>query len=89
MAKLSKADKKKLCEGCRNNRYNMGKGFVERPGIDAVVTVDECWSFKTAKVVLKKKVPYSMTPPWLLKPVTTLSCWSAPHILMAEKDQVQ
>lgn len=36
-----------VCPGCRSNRYNMGKGFCERPGIDAVVTSDECWSLRS------------------------------------------
>jgi hypothetical protein len=34
---------REACPGCRYNRYNMGKGYSERPGIDAAVTVDACW----------------------------------------------
>jgi hypothetical protein len=75
---MTKNEKKKLCSGCRNNRYNMGKGFCERPGIDAPVTSEECWSFKSAKVVKKKIVSVSQRPPWNQKPRKVLSCFSMP-----------
>ena len=42
---------KKLCAQCRQNRYNMGRGFVERPGIDAVVMCDHCWLLDPAKAL--------------------------------------
>jgi hypothetical protein len=72
----TKSEKKKLCSGCRNNRYNMGVGFVERQGIDAVVTCNECWSLATAKIVKRKRVSISQVPPWTQKPIKTLSCKS-------------
>lgn len=75
---ISKREKKKLCAGCRNNRYNMGVGFCERPGIDAVVTSDECWSLESATVVKMKMVSVSQTPPWNQTPIKTLSCKSVP-----------
>jgi len=40
-----------LCRGCVSDRYNMGKGFCERPGIDAEVTVDHCWSCKPDRAI--------------------------------------
>ena len=83
---MNKSDKKKMCAGCRNNRYNMGNGFVERAGIDAVVTVDECWSLETAKVVLKKRVSISQTPPFLQKPQKTLDCKSEVGYAYLSKD---
>jgi len=71
---LSKADKKKRCIGCRANRYNLGKGYVERAGIDATVTCDECWSLASATAA-NIYVYYSPNDvkPTLRK--ATLSCW--------------
>lgn len=86
---ISKLAKKKLCSGCRNNRYNMGVGFVERPGIDAVVTCNECWSMKTAKVVMKKRVSVSQVPPWTQKPIKTLSCKSEPGFVYVDKKAIR
>ena len=71
---LSKAEKKRRCQGCRNNRYNMGAGYVERKGIDAPVTCSECWSLATATAA-NKLIYYS---PNDIKPTLkrgTLSCW--------------
>ena len=41
---------KRLCSGCRNDRYNY-KGTCERPGIDAVVNSDKCWSLGLDRVL--------------------------------------
>lgn len=71
---LSKSQKKQLCSGCRANRYNMGRGYVENPGIDAVVTVDECWHLASATVV-SKLVYYSPGDYRPSKKPRTLSCW--------------
>jgi hypothetical protein len=74
MGRLSKSEKKKLCSGCRNNRYNMGKGYQETEH-DAVVSCDECWSLEDASVCVKD-VYYS---PSQVKPIKrkALSCWSS------------
>ena len=34
---------REACPGCPYQRYNMGKGYCERPGIDAEVNCDCCW----------------------------------------------
>jgi hypothetical protein len=70
---MTKTEKKKLCSGCRSERYNMGVGYQET-NIDAPVTCKECWNFKTAKVC-NKLVFYSPNDvnPHLRK--HTLSCW--------------
>ena len=81
---MNKADKKKLCAGCRNNRYNMGAGYCERPGIDAPVTCDECWNLASARVVQRKLVPISQTPPWTQIPLRMLSCYSADGYVAVE-----
>jgi hypothetical protein len=73
---MNKADKLELCSGCRNNRYNMGKGYCERPGVDSPVTCTECWNLEGATVVRRRLVPYSQTPPWEQAPVRVLSCYS-------------
>ena len=36
---------KRLCSGCYCDRYNH-RGLCERPGIDAPVTSERCWSLK-------------------------------------------
>jgi hypothetical protein len=41
---------KKLCVGCRQDRYNH-KGVCERPGIDAPVTSDHCWSLEPLEAI--------------------------------------
>jgi hypothetical protein len=86
---VSKAEKKKLCVGCRNNRYNMGPGYCEQPGIDAVVTCDECWLLAGAKVVMKKRVSMSQVPPWTQAPIKTLSCKSEPGYVYVNKDTLR
>ena len=45
---------KRLCSGCRDNRYNMGSGYRERPGIDAPVTCDHCWHLDPTKAVYNR-----------------------------------
>lgn len=66
---------KKYCSGCDQDRYNH-KGMCERPGIDALVTSDDCWHLKDAKMVWKKQVPISQVPPWTQKAQRVPSCYS-------------
>ena len=48
--KLSPTDiKQTICPGCRQDRYNH-KGLCERPGIDAVVTSDNCWHMRPENI---------------------------------------
>ncbi|HDZ60207.1 MAG TPA: hypothetical protein ENH46_00725 [Candidatus Pacearchaeota archaeon] len=65
---------KSMCSGCRNNRYNF-------PGIKdggAPVTCKECWSYKDAKVVKKKRVSINQIPPYKQKKVSVLGCKQEP-----------
>ena len=55
---------KRYCEGCRNNFYNGNNGYG----------IKECWSLKTAKVVMRKFVHIDQPPPWLNDPEKTFSC---------------
>jgi hypothetical protein len=70
---LSKLEKKKLCSGCRANRYNMGVGYQESK-IDAPVTCDECWSLSSA-TLCNKLIYYSPNDYKPTKKYRTLSCW--------------
>ena len=45
---------KRLCSGCYYDRYNH-KGLCERPGIDAPVTCDKCWSLELDRIVYNRK----------------------------------
>jgi hypothetical protein len=56
---------KSMCVGCRDDFYN-GKNTLN---------VKECWNFKSAKIVSRKKVPYTLCPPWDMKPMKVLSCY--------------
>jgi hypothetical protein len=70
---ISKTEKLRRCVGCRNNRYNMGKGFQESP-FDAMVTCDECWNLADA-TICNKQVYYSPNDVVYHLRKHTLSCW--------------
>jgi hypothetical protein len=53
---------KERCAGCYNNFYN-GQG------------ASQCWSFETATVELRKKVPVDQMPPWNQPPALYPSCY--------------
>lgn len=72
---LTREEKLKRCAGCRYNRYNMGVGYVERPGIDAPVTVEECWNFESA-IPADKFVFYSIDDIDPTPRKNTLNCWN-------------
>ena len=57
--------KKSHCEGCRNDFYN-GKNPYG---------IAECWSFKDAKIVWMKAVPYDLLPPWTMKAERVPDCY--------------
>jgi hypothetical protein len=56
---------KQMCVGCRDNFYNGNNDLG----------VIECWNYKSAKIVSKKKVPYTMIPPWNMHPIKCLDCY--------------
>ena len=64
---MTKAEKLKMCGGCRDNFYNGNNPYG----------VKECWMLKTAKSVMKKEVHRDQRPPWNQKPSKFLSCYHA------------
>jgi len=46
----TKMQAKRLCVGCRNDRYNH-PGMCERPGIDTPVTSEFCWDLNPEKAL--------------------------------------
>ncbi len=70
---MTKTEKKRLCSGCRSERYNMGEGYQENE-LAAPIHCKECYSLATAKVC--NKLVYSSPgsyKPYLKK--HTLTCW--------------
>lgn len=68
-------EKKKLCEGCRDDFYN-GKNPLG---------VEECWNFPTATIVERKKVGFWDEPPWESQPIVTcLDCRSEKEFVFVE-----
>jgi hypothetical protein len=60
--------KKSDCSGCYNNVYNSGLGDAK-----------ECWSFKDAKMILRKEVHVDKPPPWAQKAKMFPSCYKKPR----------
>ena len=60
-----KEEKLKHCSGCRNDFYNGNNNLG----------VEECWSLKKARLVLKKEVHINQIPPWNQEPKQVLSCY--------------
>lgn len=48
---------KKHCSGCEQNFYNGNNQYG----------VKECWCFKNAKIIMRKKVHVDQQPPWKQK----------------------
>lgn len=76
---MTKADKKKMCGGCRNDIYN-------QPGNSMT---GECWSLKAARVVMKRRVGMWEEPPWTREPERVLSCRTESGYVFVGKDQTQ
>jgi ArsR family metal-binding transcriptional regulator len=52
------------CSGCSENFYNGNNDLG----------VQECWSFKSAKILKRKKVPLDQCPPWKQPAAYYMSC---------------
>jgi len=56
---------KRNCSGCEQNFYNGNNPYGVR----------ECWSFKNAKIVFKKKIHIDQRPPWKQKAIRVPNCY--------------
>jgi hypothetical protein len=59
---------KQNCQGCHNDIYNHDAGGAK-----------ECWSFKTAKLILRREVHMDDLPPHKQKPNKFPDCYRKPH----------
>lgn len=77
MAELSKAEKLRYCVGCHSDFYNGNNPMG----------IKECWNLDKAKVVSKKKVPLSQTPPWKQPPINVFDCCHYDGYILVGADQ--
>ena len=57
---------KQNCIGCEDNFYNGNNPYG----------VKECWHFKSAEIIKRKKVGLNDVPPWTWKPQKYPNCYS-------------
>ncbi len=62
---------KKHCRGCRNNFYNGNNDLG----------VNECWSLKDAKLIMRKEVHINDVPPWNQKAEKFPDCYHKPKFV--------
>ena len=74
--KRRKQIKKHDCIGCEDDFYNKNG---ER----------ECWGLKTAKMILRKKVPLSQAPPWNQRQELLPSCYRVKGYVLVEGSRVK
>ena len=73
---MTKAEKRKMCSGCRNDFYNGQNPY----------DIKECWSLEKAKVKMRKPVRMDERPPWKAKPVKMLSCFHRKGFVYVDPD---
>ena len=61
---MTKAEKLKRCQGCRDNFYNGNNDLG----------VKECWSLNSAEPVTRTRIGIWQAPPYDWRPEPTLSC---------------
>jgi hypothetical protein len=64
---------KKHCSGCHNNFYNLDKRFE-----------NGCWHLKSARLIMKKKVPVTQSPPWKQTPQRYPDCYRSPGYVFVD-----
>ena len=69
---------KERCRGCHNDVYNHGLGGAK-----------ECWSFKDAKVILRKAVHLDQVPPWTQKAEQYPNCYVMPRHIFVKPERVR
>jgi len=68
--------KKTNCSGCEDNFYNNNNPY----------NVKECFRFKDAKLVKRRKVPLSQPPPWKQPLETVPECYKQKGYCFLKKD---
>lgn len=76
---MTKSDKLKHCAGCEQNFYN---GFNP-------YGVKECWSLKSMRLILRKRVHVSQAPPWNQKAEKFPRCYQVKGYVFVGKNQVR
>ena len=71
---------KRHCSGCEDDFYN----HRQTPGFDGG---RECWSLKTAKLCMRKRVSIHQRPPWLNAPEQLPSCYHQKGFIFVAGDQ--
>ena len=67
-------NKRRYCSGCRNDFYNGNNSYG----------IPECWSLKTATVVMRRFVHINQVPPWNNRPEWTLDCHRRPQFVSVD-----
>lgn len=72
---MKKADKRKMCAGCRSEDYWYGLGGAT-----------QCWNFEGSKVVTRTRVGTWDQPPYEWRPQKVLDCFNrtGDHFLRPE-----
>lgn len=66
---------KDRCRGCYFDDYNHGLGGAT-----------ECWHFKDAKVILRKRVHVDERPPWKAKPELLPHCYTQRRFVFVKSE---
>lgn len=68
---------KKACVGCSDNFYNGNNPMG----------VQECWMFKDAKIISRRRVGVWEPPPWTSKPESLPNCYHAKGVIFVKPGQ--
>ena len=67
---------KKNCVGCEDNFYNGNNPYG----------VKQCWAFKEAKIIWRKRVSVDQRPPWNQKAERLPSCYHVKRYVFVKPD---
>lgn len=67
------------CGGCEDNFYNGNNPHGTK----------ECWKFKGAKIINRKRVHISQVPPWNQKGELMMSCYHVKQYVFVDGDKTQ
>lgn len=69
---------KDKCAGCDDNFYNGNNPY----------DIKECWSLKTAKLIMRKRVHVDQIPPWNQKAQKYPNCYRQRGYVFVRPDQI-